>query len=48
MFCPVGLGTTPGWSEVSKVGGRGLATNGTQNTAQNVPQDCVLLLIRGA
>ena len=29
------------------VGGRGLATSSAQNTAQNVPQNCVLLLIRG-
>ena len=27
-----------------EVGGRGLATDGTQNTAKNVPQNCVLLL----
>ena len=29
------------------VGRRGLATNGAQNTAKSVPQNCVLLLIRG-
>ena len=29
------------------VGGRGLATNSTQNTANILPQNCVLLLIRG-
>ena len=29
------------------VGGRGLATNSAQNAAENVPQNCVFLLIRG-
>ena len=29
------------------VGGRGLATNSTQNTANILPQNCVILLIRG-
>ena len=29
------------------VGGRGLATDSARNTAKNVPQNCVLLLIRG-